>query len=361
MNRGPLLQTQTRLALSLNPSRAQRRNEVSELRWNPLLGQWVATATHRQDRTFLPPADYCPLCPTKPGGFPTEVPASTYDIVAFENRFPSLQPDPPTPAVAGTELYPVRPAQGVCEVILYSPHHTSTLATEPVTQIYKLIQVWTDRFRELSALEYVKYVFIFENKGEAIGVTLHHPHGQIYAYPFIPPHILTELQESRAHHEKTGRCLLCDILKEERRDGRRIILENDSFAAYIPFFARWPYEVHISPQRHAQALTDFSEAEQQDLALLMKSLLVAYDKLFDISLPYMMVIHQRPTDDENYDSYHFHIEFYPPLRTKTKLKYLAGSETGAGMFINDTLAEEKAAELRSHVSPVSWPRGEEGR
>jgi UDPglucose--hexose-1-phosphate uridylyltransferase len=334
---------------------------VSELRWNPLLGEWVATATHRQDRTFLPPADYCPLCPTKPGGFPTEVPESTYEIAVFENRFPSLRPDPPAPAVESTELYPVRPAQGVCEVVLYSPNHTSTLAQEPVAQIYRLIQVWTERFRELGALEFVKYVFIFENKGEAIGVTLHHPHGQIYAYPFIPPRIETELEESVAHQEKTGRCLLCDILKEEKRDGRRIVAANPSFAAYIPFFARWPYEVHISSVRHLQALTDFNQAEQQDLAALMKTLLVAYDKLFNLSLPYMMVIHQRPTDGEDYGYYHFHIEFYPPLRTETKLKYLAGSETGAGVFINDTLAEEKAAELRSHVIQVAGPQEGEQR
>jgi UDPglucose--hexose-1-phosphate uridylyltransferase len=327
---------------------------VSELRWNPLLGEWVATATHRQARTFLPPADFCPLCPTKPGGFPTEIPEPTYTIVAFENRFPSLQTVPPAPAVVATELYPVRPGQGVCEVLVYTPHHSSTLAQEPVEQIYKLIQVWTDRFRALSEHEFVDYVFIFENKGEAIGVTLHHPHGQIYAYPFIPPRIATELAQARAHMDETGRCLLCDILSEERRDGRRIVAENDAFAAYIPFFARYPYEVHISSTRHLQALTDLGADEQRALASILKTVLVAYDKLFNLSFPYMMVLHQRPTDGANYDHYHFHIEFYPPLRTATKLKYLAGSETGAGMFINDTLAEEKAAELRGHVEPVVW-------
>ena len=334
---------------------------MSELRWNPLLGEWVATATQRQERTFMPPADFCPLCPTKPGGFPTEVPESAYDIVVFENRFPSLRPDPPAPAVEGSELYPVRPACGVCEVVLYSPHHTSTLAEEPITQIYKLIQVWTDRFRELGALPFVKCVFIFENKGEAIGVTLHHPHGQIYAYPFVPPRIQKELDESRSHQEKTGRCLICDIVSEEKRDGRRIVIENGSFAAYIPFFARWPYEVHVTAKRHVQALTDFEEQEQKELAVTLKQLLVAYDQLFNLSFPYMMVLHQRPSDDEDYSHYHFHIEFYPPLRTATKLKYLAGSETGAGMFINDTLAEEKAAELRSHVTEINWPIfGEKG-
>lgn len=333
---------------------------MSELRWNPLLGEWVATATHRQQRTFLPPADFCPLCPTKEGGFPTEVPESAYDIAVFENRFPSLRTHPEPPAIEATELYPVRPSEGVCEVVLYSPRHTSTLAAEPVEQIDKLIRVWTDRFRALSEHEFVKYVFIFENKGEAIGVTLHHPHGQIYAYPFVPPRIARELEESRAHQRRTGRCLLCDVVAEERRDARRIVAENESFVACVPFFARWPYELHIYSKRHAQALTDFTRDEQRDLAELLKAVLVAFDKLFDVSFPYMMVMHQRPSDGDSYDFYHFHIEFYPPLRTATRLKYLAGSETGAGMFINDTLPEEKAAELRAHVAPVVWQK-ERGR
>ncbi|HEV2704704.1 MAG TPA: galactose-1-phosphate uridylyltransferase [Pyrinomonadaceae bacterium] len=327
---------------------------MSELRWHPLLGEWVATATRRQTRTFLPPADFCPLCPTKPGGFPTEIPEPNYDIVVFENRFPSLSTEPPAPSVEATELYPVRPSKGVCEVVVYSPRHTSTLADEPVEQIYKLIQVWTDRFRELSALDFVDYVFIFENKGEAIGVTLHHPHGQIYAYPFIPPRIARELERSRAHMQATGRCLVCDILAEERRDGRRIVCESDSFVAAIPFFARYPYEVNIFPVRHLQALTEMTDAERRELAATLKQVLMAYDKLFDLSFPYMMVLHGRPSDGGDYEHYHFHIEFYPPLRAAGRLKYLAGSETGAGMFINDTHAEEKAAELRAHIAPVHW-------
>jgi UDPglucose--hexose-1-phosphate uridylyltransferase len=327
---------------------------VSELRWNPLLGEWVATATHRQDRTFLPPADFCPLCPTRAGGFPTEVPEETYDIVVFENRFPTLRPDPPVPAVEGSELYAVRPGAGQCEVVVYTPHHDATLAAEPVEQIHKLVRVWTDRFRELGAEKYADYVFIFENKGIAIGVTLHHPHGQIYAYPFIPPRVARELEQSLAHRDETGRCLVCDIMNEERRDGRRIVAGNDSFVAVVPFFARWPYEVHIYSTRHLQALTDMSDAEQRDLASILKMVLVAFDKLFDLSFPYMMVLHQRPTDGGAYDYYHFHVEFYPPLRTASKLKYLAGSETGAGAFINDTLAEEKAVELRQRIPHVVW-------
>jgi UDPglucose--hexose-1-phosphate uridylyltransferase len=330
---------------------------MSELRWHPLLGEWVATATVRPDRRFLPPPDFCPLCPTKPGGFPTEIPEPTYDIVAFENRFPSLSPDPPQPAIEGDDFYPVRPSIGECEVVVYTPNHSSTLAREPVEQIYKLVQVWTDRYAELAARDYVDYVFIFENKGEAIGVTLHHPHGQIYAYPFVPPRVLRELEQSKKHFDETGKCLLCDILEKERSDGRRIVAENESFAAYIPFFARYPYEVHISAKRHVLDLTEFDRREQADLAAILKQVIAAFDKLFDVSFPYMMVLHQKPSDGKDYDFYHFHIEFYPPMRTATKLKYLAGSETGAGLFINDTLAEEKAAELRSHIEPVSWAKG----
>jgi UDPglucose--hexose-1-phosphate uridylyltransferase len=327
---------------------------VSELRWNPLLGEWLATATHRQQRTFLPPADFCPLCPTRAGGFPTEIPESTYDIVSFENKFPSLRSHPEPPAIESTELYPVRPSEGVCEVVVYTPNHTSSLAAEPVEQIDKLVRVWTDRFRELGALAFVRYVFIFENKGEAIGVTLHHPHGQIYAYPFVPPRLARELEQSKAHHEQKGRCLLCDVLAEERQISRRIVAENESFTAFIPFFARWPYETHVYSRRHFQALTDMTRDEQKNLASMLKTVLAAFDLLFNLSFPYMMVMHQRPVDGGAYDYYHFHIEFYPPLRSANRLKYLAGSETGAGMFINDTLPEEKAAELRSHVAPAVW-------
>ncbi len=330
---------------------------MSELRWNPLLGEWVATATHRQERTFLPPADFCPFCPTAPGGFPTEVPESAYDIVVFENQFPSLRPNPEPPSIDGNDLTPVRPARGVCEVVLYAPRHTSTLAQEPVEQIHKLIRVWSDRFECLGSLDYVDYVFIFENKGEAIGVTLHHPHGQIYAYPFVPPRIQQELSQTRAYWDRHRACLLCDILRQERADGQRLILENRSFAAYIPFFARWPYEVHVVPNRHVQAITDLTPGERRDLASILKSLLVAYDRLFNAPFPYMMVMHQRPTDGGDYGHYHFHIEFYPPLRSANRLKYLAGSETGAGMFINDTLAEQKAAELRALVAPADWSSG----
>ncbi len=317
------------------------------MRWNPLLEEWVVTATHRQDRTFLPPKDYCPLCPTKPGGFPTEVPASGYQIVCFENRFPTFRPHPSEPSLSGDDLFKVLPSHGVCEVVLYTPRHEGSLTDLSPDEIHRLVLVWTDRFRELGRRREIQYVFIFENKGEVIGVTLPHPHGQIYAFPFIPPKIKKELESSKKYQRKIRSCLLCDILKKERKDGSRLVCENESFTAFIPFYARYPYEVHLLSRRHLGSLTEMSEKEHYHLALLLKDLLIRYDGLWKRSLPYMMVMHQVPTDGKKYPHYHFHVEFYPPFRTPDKLKYLAGCESGAGTFINDTLPEEKAAELRA--------------
>jgi len=337
---------------------------MSELRWHPFLEEWVITATHRQDRTFLPPKDYCPLCPTKAGCFPTEVPRDDYGIVVFENKFPSLQKTPPEPAVDATALSPVKPAYGICEVVLYSPEHTGTLATMPVARIRNLIRVWQDRYEELGAKEGVKYVFIFENKGEAVGVTLHHPHGQIYAFPYIPPKIQKELSASEKFYAQRGKCLFCATLDEEYKDGRRVVFEGHRFVAFIPFFARYPYEVYLAPKKHLTSLGELTAEDRQDLALVLKGLLLKYDGLFNFSFPYLMVIHQAPTDGGRYPHYHLHFEFYPPHRTAEKLKYLAGCEAGAGSFVNDTMAEEKAAELRA-VGPQSINEvelgGQEGR
>jgi UDPglucose--hexose-1-phosphate uridylyltransferase len=319
------------------------------MRWNPVMAEWVVTATHRQDRTFLPPADYCPLCPTAEGGFPTEVPRSKYDFVVFENKFPSLMKTAGEPAVAGTDLFPVQPSLGVCEVVLYSSDHKSTLTDMPVEKLAQLIKVWRDRYEQLGAHDEIRYVFIFENKGEAIGVTIHHPHGQIYAFSHMPPRIERELQSEARHFAATKRCLHCDIIKEERSDGRRVFVENDGFVALIPFYARYPYETHVYAKNHIPSLADFSEENEFQLAQLLHVVLNKFDHLFGFSLPYMMVMHQRPTDGDHndYPGSHFHIEFYPPNRTAEKLKFLAGCESGAGTFVNDTLPEEKAAELRA--------------
>jgi UDPglucose--hexose-1-phosphate uridylyltransferase len=322
-----------------------------ELRWNPLRGEWVIVSAQRQDRTFLPPTDACPLCPTRTGGIKTEIPEPEFDIVVFQNRFPSLVPDD-VEITAGTELTPTEMAKGFCEVVVYTQDHYSSLANESAERIEHLLRVWTHRYKELGSQSFVKYVFVFENKGEVIGVTLPHPHGQIYAYPFVPPVPAKELQQSLKYMELTGRCVMCDIIRQEVTEQSRIVVRNDCFVAYVPKFAAWPYELHISPLRHFQSLTDISAAERIDLAAVLKACLLAFDRLFGKSLPYIMALHQRPTDGQPHASFHFHIEFYTPLRTATKQKYMAGSEVGAGVFINDRLPEESAAALRSHIASV---------
>ncbi len=320
---------------------------MSELRWNPYLREWLITATHRQDRTFLPPADFCPLCPSLPGHPPTEIDRADFEIAVFENRFPSLRLSPEDPAVTGTELSPVRPSFGACEVVVYTPKHDSTLADASPQHIERLVAVWAHRTLELGALDGIDYVYAFENKGEAIGVTLNHPHGQIYAYPYVPPLIQREVDAGEQHLSGRGSCLWCRGLEAEVADGRRIVSENESWIAGVPFAARWPYEVHLQPRRHVGWLHELDATERRHLAALLGSLLRGYDRLFGFSLPYIMAIHQRPTDGLGNDGYHLHIEFYPPNRTATKLKYLAGSEAGAGAFINDTLPEETAPRLRA--------------
>ncbi|MDX2065267.1 MAG: galactose-1-phosphate uridylyltransferase [Fimbriimonadaceae bacterium] len=316
---------------------------MSELRYHPYLDQWVITATHRQDRTFLPPADYNPLAPTLPGGFPTEVPFPEYDIVVFENKFPSLSPNPPAPAVAGTALCPVRSASGVCEVVCYSQLLDSTFATLPFSQIRKLARVWRERFVDLAAREDVKYVYIFENKGREIGVTLFHPHGQIYAYPFIPPTAQVEVQQESQHWAQHGTPLMAAVLAES---SGQIVAENDTACAFVPFFARYPYEVYVTPKVHRPDLGTLSDAELDDFAEMMHVVTQKYDALFGFSMPYIMAMHQRPAKSDLPGAW-LHAEFYPPYRTAQKLKYLAGSEAGAGAFINDTLAEVTAETLRA--------------
>jgi len=277
----------------------------------------------------------------------TEVPAEDYDIVVFENKFPSLKEDLPRITGTGSKFFKYGKAQGICEVVLFTSDHDGIMSEKPLSRYVKLVKVWRDRYRELGDKDFIDYVFIFENKGEEVGVTLHHPHGQIYAYPFIPPIIEQELDSSKEYLEKEGKCLFCKTLEEEKEDGRRIIVSNDSFSALVPFAAGYSYEVHIYTNKHLPSFNDFMEKEEIDLAAILKTLMMKFDNLFGFVLPYVMAIHQQPTNGTGKEYSHFHIEFYPPYRTKDKLKYLAGSELGVGAFINDSLPEEKAQELRN--------------
>ena len=321
-------------------------NSMSELRWNPQLGEWVITATHRQARTFLPAVADCPLCPTGPGEEATEIPRPTFEIVVFENRFPSLSPHPSKPTVNGSQLTPVRPALGACEVVVYTPEHVGSLGNASLKQLSRLVAVWAQRTRELASGNGIRYVFVFENRGEDVGVTLHHPHGQIYAYSYLPPLIQRELDEGRSHRAEHHSCLWCDLLAQETQDKRRVVLVGEHWHLGIPFFARWPFELHLVSRRHVGWLHELTASEVAELTHMLRGVVRKYDGLFSRPLPYVMAIHQRPMSPDADEGYHLHFEFYPPNRDAHRLKYLAGSEAGAGAFINDTVPEETAARLR---------------
>lgn len=313
---------------------------MAELRWHPLIQDWVMIASHRQNRPQMP-KDWCPFCPGS-GKVP-----DTYEVYEYDNDFPALSQNPPEPDDVATELYKTRPAYGKCEVVLYSPNHTITLPELPVEHIEKLVDLWTERFVEISKDEKIKYVFIFENRGAVVGVTMPHPHGQIYGYSVIPKKIELELNSSKEHFQKTGHCLICDMLQEELDFGKRVIIENEDFATVLPFFTEYPYGMYIISKNHRQNLAEMNEREKKNLASILKETTGTFDALFDYPFPYMMCMHQSPVNGEDTsDYYHFHIEFFPPMRSADKQKFNASSETGVWAHCNPTAPEEKAEELR---------------
>jgi len=316
----------------------------THLRWHPLRGEWVAYATHRQDRTFLPAAEFNPLAPTTDLSRPTELPAGRYDVAVFENLFPTLSlsaPEPPPSLVA------TRSGRGVCEVVVFTQDPTATLGGLPLAHIELLLEVWGDRYTDLGGRPEVEYVFPFENRGVEVGVTLNHPHGQIYAYPFVPPIPARELAMQEAHWREHGRGLLEVLIEAEDADGRRMLYGGDRAVAFLPVCARWAYEVWIAPRRPAPHLAALDPAERADFARALKTVLLKFDALWARPFPYVMAFHQAPTDAREHPEAHLHVELYPAYRKRDRLKYLAGSELGAGVFTADTLPEEKALELRA--------------
>jgi UDPglucose--hexose-1-phosphate uridylyltransferase len=316
----------------------------AHLRWHPLRGEWVVYATHRQHRTFLPPAAYNPLGPTVEGAPPTELPDGSYDVAVFENLFPSLTMaahDPPRLEVE------TRPARGVCEVVVFTRDASSSLGSLPLDHLELVIEVWGERYRELGAIEDVQYVFPFENRGVEVGVTLHHPHGQIYAYPFVPPLPARELAVQRAYLEQHRRGLVEAMVESERTHAARVLYDGPLTTAFVPVCARYPYEVWIATHAAIPSLADLDPAGRADLARALKTVLLKFDGLWQRPFPYVMAIHQAPTDGLPHPEAHLHIEFYPPYRLPDRLKYLAGSEIGAGVFTADTDPDTTAAELRA--------------
>jgi UDPglucose--hexose-1-phosphate uridylyltransferase len=320
-----------------------RPTPSSHFRWHPFRGEWVAYADYRQHRTFLPPPEYNPLAPTVDSDRPTELPRGRYDVAVFENRFPTMAPecgDPPD------SLTDTKPGTGSCEVVVYTQDPAASLGSLPIAHLEVVLASLADRYKELGARPDIQYVMPFENRGLEVGVTLHHPHGQIYAYPFVPPVPAEELRRQTEFFRTYGRGLLAAHLESEQQDGRRILYDGPHALVFVPSFARYAYEAWLAPKRPASSLADLSPAERGDFARALKTLLLKYDGLWDRAFPYVMVCHQAPTDGAPHPEAHLHLECYPAYRMPGRLKYLAGSELGAGVFTSDTLPEAKAAELQ---------------
>jgi UDPglucose--hexose-1-phosphate uridylyltransferase len=319
---------------------------MPELRWNPLLNTWTMVAPNRQHRPHLP-KDYNPFAPGQ-GKLPEH-----YDVLAYDNDFPvlSLTPQPVVPT--DNDWFVNQPALGKCEVILYTDDPEKELYHLSDEHVVKLIELWTERFRELSKIKEIKYIFEFENRGEEVGVTIHHPHGQLYAYSWIPKKIEDELNNCKKYFTQHGSNLFADLNAAEKQHKKRIIAENKSFLCYIPYFTDYPFGVFIVSKRLKLNFTEFTRAEKKDLAVMLKQLVAAFDRVYDRKFPYMMCIHQNPVNSAKYRDcrqyYAFHIEFYPPLRAKDKIKWYAGSEMGAGAATNPLDVDDCAALLRSKM------------
>lgn len=324
---------------------------VSEARYDPLQDEWVVLASHRQDRTHLPPVEQCPLCPST-GERLTEIPSSDYDVAIFENRFPSLgdvADGSLPPFDADGDLFERRPGVGRCEVVCFTSNHDASFAALTPQRVRTVMEAWVDRTAELNDLPGVEYVFVFENRGPEIGVTLHHPHGQIYAYPFVPPKAQRMLESARRYRHRKAGNLFADVLAMEQRAGVRVVARSDRWTAFVPAAARWPVEVHLYPNRQVPDLCGLSEAERDDFCGIYLDLLRRYDALYDQPLPYIAAWYQAPARADRELAY-LHLQLFSIRRAPDKLKYLAGSESAMGAFIGDALPETTARRLREALS-----------
>lgn len=332
---------------------------MSELRLDPLSGEWITIAARRIARPVttgpLPDggAPPCPFCPVPADAPPerreaSEAPHDGYGVAVFQNRFPSLGGADADLLTEGPFApgYRRAPARGNAEIVLYSPLHDVHLGSIPEAGVRLLVEVWRDRTEALYADPAVAYVFPFENRGRDIGATIDHPHGQIYAYPFVPPRIAREWERLAAHRAAQGECLQCEVDRRERAEGRRLVDAEGGFTAFVPFAPRFPSEVHLVPARHAGSLADLHPGEIADLARLLQRTVRRYDGLYRVPMQYMMCLYQTPRRLSPEGIWHLRLAFYPLYRAARRMKYLAGSESGAGAFLQDATPEAMAAALR---------------
>lgn len=335
----------------LDERRLDPRPPTAQMRQDPLTGEWVSIAAARQNRVFLPPAHQDPLAPQTAEN-PSEIP-DQYDVAVFENRSPSFGPelegpDAPPSLEALTEVGIGRTFRSVgrCEVVCFSPETTGSFASISESRARTVVEAWADRTAALSALPGIQQVFPFENRGEAIGVTLHHPHGQIYAYPYITP----RTQRLLASIERFGPDLFAKILESERASDR-VVLAGEHFTAFVPFAARWPIEIHMLPHRQVPDFAALTEAEKDELAHLHLTLTRALDKLYDDPTPYIAAWHQAPVHVGR-DTVRLMLQITSPRRAASKLKYLAGSEAAMGAWIGDLVPEQQATFIREGIARV---------
>lgn len=317
---------------------------MAEFRYNPLIGDWTIVAGHRQNRPDMP-KDYCAFCPGS-GRVP-----DNYTVMKYDNDWPSMMPNPPEPDDVATDFYKVEKAYGKAEVILYSPDHNKSLWQLPVDHINELVHLWKERHLEIKKDINVKSIFPFENRGKEVGTTQPHPHGQIYGYGFIPLRLKLELEKSKEYYENTGKSLIESIRDEEIRDGRRIVMENDDFVVFLPFYTDYPYGCYIVSKRNGiSTFEDFDDELSLNFAKILKSLLGTFDELFDRPFPYMMGIYQAPVnleDEEEINKYYnFNVKFFPPLRAAQTIRWNASSETAMWARTNPKVVEQTTLELR---------------
>lgn len=337
-------------------------------RWNPLRQSWVLVSPHRTQRPWqgevgqktlpsaIPYDPECYLCPGNKRAGGAENP-SYASVFSFVNDYAALLPDPPAlDSSADNPLLKAEPARGLCKVLCFHPDHSLTLARMTPAEIRPVIDAWTAEYQELGALDWIQYVQIFENRGAMMGASNPHPHGQIWSTSFIPDEPAAETAAQRNHLALTGHCLLCAYLETERQSGERIVFENDHFAAVVPWWAVWPFEVMLLSRRHAGAFPDFSSEERDALAEALNRITIRFDNLFETSFPYTMGFHQSPTDRQPHPEWHFHAHFYPPLlRSATVRKFMVGFEM-LGMPQRDITPESAADRLRACSETHFWPR-----